>query len=132
MSIAAGQPPTPSRAAPTTVASTMPSTASYTPSSNSVTLRHDVSREPSASQSGVVKCLTTYDVPSMTTRSKFAPDLESTDFRCSRVVAPASSSSRERATRRRAVVMFRPDASWAEYALAERLPADQTDDVGVL
>src|SRR3954468_22271769 len=131
ISIAAGQPPPPRRAAPRTVESTMSSAASYTPSSNSVTLRHEVSWEPSASQSGVAKCLTTYAVPSMTTRSKSAPDLESTDFSGSRDVAPARSSSSERATDRGATVTSRPDAPWAEYALAERPSAGLPDDVGV-
>src|SRR3954447_2351102 len=131
MSIAAGQLPTPSRATLTTVESTMSPVASYTPSSNSVTLRHEVSREPSASQSGAAKCLTTYAVPSMTTRSKSAPDLESTDFSGSRDVAPARSSSSERATDRGATVTSRPDAPWAEYALAERPSAGLPDDVGV-
>src|SRR4051794_16449589 len=102
ISIAAGQPvPAPSRAAPTTVASTTPDRASYTPSSNNPMLRQVASPEPSASQSGWAKCFTTYDAPSMTTRSKPAPDLESVAFSGSRSVTPASSWSSDRTTLRR-------------------------------
>ena len=76
--------------------------------SNSPTLRQLRSRDPSASQSGSRKCLTTYDVPPMTTRSKAAPDLESVDVSGSRDVAPANRSSSDLAAGRGGVLAIPP------------------------